>query len=69
MYENNIIHRDLKLENILIKYNEDTNNNYTVKLTDYGSSKRLISLSRNYCNTNVGTLVYYGPRIIKKRKL
>ena len=42
MKENNIIHRDLKLENILIKYND--NNDYTIKLTGYGCSKRLNSL-------------------------
>ena len=44
MKENKIIHRDLKLENILIKYKE--NNKYIIKLADYGSSKRLVSLSK-----------------------
>ena len=34
MKENKIIHRDLKLENILIKNNEDKT--FTLKLSDYG---------------------------------
>ena len=62
MKENNIIHRDLKLENILIKYKDKEK--YIVKLTDYGCSKRLISLSRN-CNTCKGTVVYMSPEILK----
>ena len=45
MKENKIIHRDLKLENILIKY-EDNNNKYKIKIADYGNSKRLDSLSK-----------------------
>ena len=64
MKENSIIHRDLKLENILIKYNDKENNKYTIKLSDYGSSKRLISLSRK-CNTLTGTLVSMAPEILK----
>ena len=36
--EENIIHRDLKLENFLIKY-KDKQGNYTIKLADYGISK------------------------------
>ena len=63
MRENKIIHRDLKLENILIK-NKD-NNKYIIKIADYGISKRLNSLSKNYCNTNVGTLEYMAPEILK----
>ena len=66
MKENNIIHRDLKFENILLKYNDDKN--FTVKLSDYGSSKRLNSLSRNYCNTNTGTLIYMAPEILLGEK-
>ena len=62
MKENNIIHRDLKLENILIKYIDKEK--YIIKLSDYGCSKRLISLSRN-CNTYSGTLLYMSPEILK----
>ena len=68
MYKNKIIHRDLKLENILIKYNDEEHKNYTIKLTDYGCSKRLLSLSRNYNNTFVGTLVYMAPEILKREE-
>ena len=65
MNEKNIIHRDLKLENILIKYNN--NENFDIKITDYGSSKKLKSLSRN-CSTNIGTTVYMAPEILNGEK-
>ena len=66
MKENNIIHRDLKLENILIKYKD--NNNKIIKLADYGSSKRLDPLYQNYCYTNTGTLKYTAPEILMEEK-
>ena len=66
MKENKIIHRDLKLENILIKYDDIDKKLFTIKLTDFGCSKRLLSLSKNYGNTpNVGTFVYMAPEILK----
>ena len=65
MEENKIIHRDLKLENILVKYKDKENKNYIIKLSDFGCSKRLSSLTKNYVNTNVGTLPYMAPEIIK----
>ena len=63
MKENNIIHRDLKLENILIKYNDKRHNEYKMKLSDYGCSKRLISLSKN-CHSHSGTVPYMSPEIL-----
>jgi len=66
MRDNKIIHRDLKLENILIKYKD--NNKYIIKLADYGSSKRLNSLSQNYCYTNAGSLKYMAPEILNGEK-
>ena len=60
MCENNIIHRDIKLENILIKYN--SNNNYIVKLTDYGISKQLIN---TIGKTFLGTPLTMAPEILE----
>ena len=68
MKENNIIHRDLKLENILIKYNDEEHKNYTIKLADYGCSKRLDSLLENYCSTYIGTPIYMAPEILNEDK-
>ena len=66
MRDNLIIHRNLKLENILIK-NENGNN--IIKLTDYGSRRRIISLSKNYGNkSNIGNIVYMAPEILKDEK-
>ena len=65
MIENKIIHRDLKLENILIKKENGQN---IIKLTDFGCSKKLISLSY-YGNTQgIGTVAYMAPEILKGEK-
>jgi serine/threonine protein kinase len=63
MNEKIIIHRDLKLENILIKYNN--NKRFNIKITDYGSSKKLMSLSRS---CNIGTTIYMAPEILNGEK-
>ena len=65
MIENKIMHRDIKLENILLKYTNDQKTNYIVKLSDYGISKQLNTLSQNKAS-NVGTCVIKAPEIIKQ---
>ena len=63
MNENKIIHRDIKLENIVVKYNDEKSNiNYIVKLTDYGISKQLINTKGK---TNAGTSLTMAPEILK----
>ena len=68
MNENNIVHRDIKLDNILIKYkdpkdNINSNINFTVKLTDYGISKQLANTTIG--RTRVGTPLTMAPEILK----
>ena len=62
MKENEIIHRDLKLKNILIKY--DDNNKYLIKLLGYGINKKLNSLSKNHCNLNIRKKIYITPEVL-----
>ena len=68
MKENKIIHRDLKLENILIKYDDKLKKSFTLKIADYGISKRLDSLSKNYVNSKVGTFIYSAPEVLEGKQ-
>jgi len=56
--EKNIIHRDLKLENVLIKTKDNIN---IVKLGDFGLSKYIHENEIN--STNCGTPAYMAPEI------
>lgn len=67
LHKNDIVHRDLKLENILIKeFGADSNSdNFLIKVTDFGlSNKRdtvgTDSMFEEYC----GTPLYMAPEII-----
>ena len=66
MNENNIIHRDLKLENILVKYINKEKTKYIVKLADYGISRKLKNLTNKL--TNIGTICTMAPEILKNEK-
>ena len=62
MQKHNIIHRDLKLGNILIKYTDKTKKNFIPKLSDYGFSKDLNE--SNYTATHLGTPATMAPEIM-----
>ena len=62
MNQNNIIHRDLKLGNVLIKYAENTNLKFIPKLSDYGFSKDLND--HQYTQTHLGTPATMAPEIM-----
>ena len=61
----NIIHRDIKLDNILIKNkynNDDSNINFIPKLGDFGTSK---PLTNTIGKTNIGTPLTMAPEILE----
>ena len=60
IHSNNIIHRDIKPDNLLI-----TENN-KIKICDFGISKQL-GPNNNYANTTIGTLYYCAPEIFDKK--
>ena len=65
MNENKIIHRDIKLDNIVVKYNNEnihSDINFIVKLTDYGMSKNLIN---TIGKTYAGTPLTMAPEILE----
>jgi len=48
MKKNKIIHRDIKINNILVKYLNEEKTNYKVLLCNYVISRQIDSLTRNY---------------------
>ncbi|XP_024151886.1 serine/threonine-protein kinase 33 isoform X1 [Oryzias melastigma] len=67
LHMRNIVHRDLKLENILLKnpINED-NGEMDVKVADFGLSikKKSMGIERMMSET-CGTLIYMAPEVLK----
>jgi serine/threonine protein kinase len=64
MVNNLIVHRDIKLQNIFIKYKNIEKIEYIVKLGNYEVSTRLNSLDQKM-DLNVGTRAYMAPEILK----
>ena len=62
-----ISHRDIKLNNILVKYLDEQKTIFRVLLSDYGISNRLVSLSRQF-TTHVGNSLMMAPEILKNEK-
>ena len=62
MQKKSIIHRDLKLENILVKYINKEENKIILKLTDFGISK----IKDNKFTGLRGTYDYIAPEILLK---
>ena len=57
-----IVHRDLNLKNILVKYENKEKTKFIVKLADYGISKAMIDISK--LHTKKGTLRYMAPEVM-----
>ena len=63
MVAKKLIHRDLKLDNILIKYENKEKTKFTFKLTDYGTSKKMLTLTQKF-RTKVGTSYFMAPEVL-----
>jgi calcium-dependent protein kinase len=68
LHSNNIIHRDLKLENILISEIEKSpvtkEEYYSIKIIDFGTAKLFNKKSNS--NVIVGSSYYIAPEVLKK---
>ena len=63
----NISHRDIKLNNILIKYLNKEKTKFKILLSDYGVSNHLNSITQNY-STHAGTSLIMAPEILNDEK-
>ena len=66
MHSYNIMHRDLKLKNIMITFLNKQKTNYEVKLCDYGFSKSLDDSL--VTSTHLGTPATMAPEVISDKK-
>jgi len=57
LYKRNILHRDLKLQNILLK-------DGSIKIADFGFCK-ILSRRNDLTSTIVGSPIYMAPEILK----
>ena len=67
MNENKIVHRDIKLHNILVKYLNKEKTKFKVLLSDYGVSNQLNSMTQKY-RTHVGTQIIMAPEILSGKE-
>ena len=62
-----LAHRDIKLNNILVKYLNKEKTKYKVLLSDFGISNQLYSLTKRF-STHAGSQVTMAPEILKNEK-
>ena len=67
MQRKRIIHRDLKLENLLVKYINKEKNEYIIKLGDYGVSKTKSYITNGIYSGLKGTIETIAPEIILEK--
>lgn len=66
LHTRNIVHRDLKLENVVYVSNDE---NAEIKIIDFGLSKKLNVRSSRKRHTKVGSAYYMGKESYKFTKL
>ena len=65
LYEENVIHRDIKINNILIEYRFGDPNDYIPRLGDFGISRENFSDINNPMTLNISWFYLTAPEVLK----
>eukprot|EP00511_Aplanochytrium_stocchinoi_P001165 CAMPEP_0204827046 /NCGR_PEP_ID=MMETSP1346-20131115/4613_1 /ASSEMBLY_ACC=CAM_ASM_000771 /TAXON_ID=215587 /ORGANISM="Aplanochytrium stocchinoi, Strain GSBS06" /LENGTH=352 /DNA_ID=CAMNT_0051955339 /DNA_START=103 /DNA_END=1158 /DNA_ORIENTATION=- len=65
MHMNNVLHRDIKLENILLADKPEEHNSCVLKIIDFGLAKTMKRSER--AKTFFGTVGYLAPEMVSRR--
>lgn len=66
MHHNDVVHRDLKPDNIMLHRNANTpDNRYKVKIADFGLSVH--SEANQFQSQQCGTVMYMAPELVLKK--
>ncbi|ELP88967.1 serine-threonine protein kinase, putative [Entamoeba invadens IP1] len=68
LHENDILHRDLKTDNVLM-ISKNPHDPITAKVTDFGTSRSFIESSGKKLLQGIGTPVYMAPEISRKDQM
>ena len=64
LHSNNIVHRDIKCENILIECSDDNSDDFNIKLIDFGTCNYI---SKNeHLTVKVGSPYYIAPEVLER---
>lgn len=67
MHDNDMVHRDLKLENVLLS-EADPTNEFNIKVTDFGlAHMKGLSGCDDLMHTKCGTLYYMAPEVLSNK--
>lgn len=69
LHSNNIAHRDIKLENVLVEKVTETNNEkmLSIKLIDFGTSNYIKKKNTSNFTIKVGSPFYMAPEVLNKK--
>ncbi|KAL7720151.1 Serine-threonine protein kinase [Entamoeba marina] len=68
LHQNDILHRDLKTDNVLV-YSSNPFDPITAKVTDFGTSRSFIESSGKIALQNIGTPMYMAPEIFQSEQM